>query len=282
MIYVRFVEKSDETGEATVTTTTCAGPPPPKKIRARKINHAPQPGASQPSKCMTSSPQVSQFVPRSLSIVEMLKLGKAINHTSTTISIYTFDLKGIAWSSQPKNVDFTIDVEPFETGGFRKAYKAISVEKEFEGCTWVIKRYLPKTIEDISTIGQTVEDHTRKVVQMHYLARNFAARLKGELIVSDSITLFGETLSYNKIFFGKISTGTPDEPECVTIEEFIDGSFEKYINNNGNICGNSSPTTDKAECLAHFSHERSNEEVMVVDVQGCGHCLFDPEIASRN
>lgn len=53
------------------------------------------------------------------------------------------------------------------------------------------------------------------------------------------------------------------------------------MNNNGNICGNSSPTTDKAECLAHFSHERSNEEVMVVDVQGCGHCLFDPEIASK-
>ena len=36
----------------------------------------------------------------------------------------------------------------------------------------------------------------------------------------------------------------------------------------------------KAEFLAHFSYEKSDYQVMFVDVQGVGYELFDPEIAS--
>ena len=112
---------------------------------------------------------------------------------------------------------------------------------------------------------------------MHYLARNFAAKLKEELLASDNEILFGETMSYKKIFMGKIGE------EYVTVEEFVEGTFHKYINNNGNICEseNADPLTKKAECLAHFSYERSEREVMLLDSQGCGSCLFDPEIASK-
>ena len=35
----------------------------------------------------------------------------------------------------------------------------------------------------------------------------------------------------------------------------------------------------KAECLVCYSYQHSNEEVMLVDVQGVGYSLFDPEIA---
>lgn len=122
-----------------------------------------------------------------------------------------------------------------------------------------------------------MEQHTKKVVQMHYLARNFAARLRQELQSSDNLMLFGETLRYNKIFLGKL-----DSDEYVTVEEFVEGSFVKHINNNGHICGDTSnPLCNKAECLAHYSFERSNKEVMIVDIQGCDYLLFDPEIASK-
>ena len=47
--------------------------------------------------------------------------------------------------------------------------------------TWVIKKYLPKSISDIQATGQSIEQHTKKVVQMHYLARNFAGRLSQQL-----------------------------------------------------------------------------------------------------
>ena len=89
--------------------------------------------------------------------------------------------------------------------------------------------------------------------------------------------LFEETLRYNKIFWVSF-----DANEYVTVEEYVEGSFVKHINNNGQVCGDtSSPLCNKAECLAHYSFERSNKEIMVVDTQGCDYFLFDPEIASR-
>ena len=33
--------------------------------------------------------------------------------------------------------------------------------------------------------------------------------------------------------------------------------------------------------MAHFSYEHSDENIMVVDMQGSDYVLFDPEIASR-
>jgi hypothetical protein len=139
-----------------------------------------------------------------------------------------------------------------------------------------VLRYLERSIDDIGATNQTVEQHTKKVVQMHYLARNFAARLHQELEQSSVSDVFGETLKYNKVFLGKIDS------EYVTVEEFAPGPFKKYINNTGNISGDpTSSISQKAECLAHYSYERSNEELMVLDIQGCNNILFDPEIASK-
>lgn len=76
---------------------------------------------------------------------------------------------------------------------------------------------------------------------------------------------------------GKIT----EEQEYVPVEEYVEGNFGKYVNNNGEICGNSGCLTEKAECLTQFSFERSNKEIIVVDIQGCGPLLFDPQIASR-
>ena len=126
-------------------------------------------------------------------------------------------------------------------------------------------------------MGQSLEEHTKKVVQMHYLVRNFTAKLKEELVAQDNEVLFGETFSYKKIFMGKIGE------EYVTIEEFVDRTFQKYVNNNGNVCckGGHSALFDQAECLAHFTYERSEKEVMLLDIQGYEYSLIDPEIASK-
>ena len=42
---------------------------------------------------------------------------------------------------------------------------------QFMGTTWVIKRYLPSAVKRINSIGQTVQQHTQKVVQMHLLSQ---------------------------------------------------------------------------------------------------------------
>ena len=42
---------------------------------------------------MESGASPSKFVPRSLSVVDMIKLGKVINKKTTSVQIYTFGMK---------------------------------------------------------------------------------------------------------------------------------------------------------------------------------------------
>ena len=59
----------------------------------------------------------------------------------------------------------------------------------------------------------------------------------------------------------------------------MEGKFDKYINNDGKLCyGRHKIISEKAEFLVHYSYEKSNHELMLLDIQGCGYRLFDPEI----
>ena len=114
------------------------------------------------------------------------------------VEVFHFDLAEMLWS-KPIKMDFIIEAEPFTSGEFRQAFKATSKHQEFKNAIWVTKKYTDNTKADILETKQTLEEHTKKCVQMHYLARNFSAKLKEEVIASGNI-LFGETLQYNKIF----------------------------------------------------------------------------------
>ena len=54
--------------------------------------------------------------------------------------------------------------------------------------------------------------------------------------------------------------GKREDGEIVAVEEFVEGEFTKYINNNGLLCGSVTETRSKAESLAHYSYECSNKE----------------------
>ena len=86
---------------------------------------------------------------------------------------------------------------------------------------------------------------------------------------------FGECFNYNTVYFGKINH------ECITVEEFLPGDFQKYINNNGSICLNDLDITEKAETFVHYTYEKSNKRLMMTDLQGVGYQLCDPEIATQ-
>ena len=58
----------------------------------------------------------------------------------------------------------------------------------------------------------------------------------------------------------------------VTVEEYIPGSFTKYINNNGQINFNLShdikELLEKCECFVHYSYVSTDKKMMVVDLRG--------------
>ena len=64
--------------------------------------------------------------------------------------------------------------------------------QEFHGQQWVVRRYLASAV---AIIKQTVEQHTKRVVKMHMLARNFAKKMEQELEQGGDLELYGPTLS---------------------------------------------------------------------------------------
>ena len=55
--------------------------------------------------------------------------------------------------------------------------------------------------------------------------------------------------------------------------------MSRFVNNDGTPYGNKGDMIlQKAECLVHFSYEKSNYLVMLLDVQRVDYELFDPEV----
>ena len=83
------------------------------------------------------------------------------------------------------------------------------------------------------------------------------------------------TFKYSKVYY------TNFNGEYITVEEFIEGTFAKYKNNTGEICGDvSSEISLIAEAFVHFTYFNSNQQLMVSDIQGVDYWLCGPEIAS--
>ena len=200
------------------------------------------------------------------------KLATVIKYTSTPLELFEFDVHSMTWSNGT-TVNFVVDEKVLGAGGFREVFKATSDAHEFADSIWAVKKYLPEAITIIGKTNQTVMEHTKKVVQMHMLAKNFAEQLAKKLKENGKLVEYGQTFKYRKIFMV--------QPGNIVVEQFVEGEFVKFLNNTGAVCGEDSELRQKAESLTHFSYEKSDKQLMIVDVQGCGYDLYDPEIASR-
>ena len=130
VIHVRFIESVEVDGE------DADAEPEHKKMRIG----SPLNSLSTCSGFAREQPQ--RHYPKSLSISKMLKLGKTIEETSTSIEIFPFNMEEMSWSTCGEHADFSVAKEPFAAGGFREAYKASSNSVRFKANAWVVKKYL--------------------------------------------------------------------------------------------------------------------------------------------
>lgn len=273
LIHVRFLpggkstyEKIEDSEPTSVASTSQC----PASSTVDEIFKEPE--VKKPKKPRQESPTK---YPLSLSVSDMIKLGK-LGQSTTVVKVYSFDISTKTWSQVPQTVEF-MEVQICGQGGFRKVSKATTKHPDFRQKGWVIKRYIEKAKDQILNLGLTLEEHTKKTVQMHLLARNFAKQLKNN--VKDEKE-FGEALRYHNIFLGETSDG-----DFVTVEEFIDGEFKKYLNNNGKVpkaIEDDDVNALKAQCLAHFSYAQSEGKLLLLDIQGSEEDLYDPEISSAD
>jgi hypothetical protein len=174
LIHVRFIPRTInvvDDDEADIENTSSL-PPAPSVVRKRKMESASTsyfsrsfPDSKRPT---TSNGSPSKCYPKRLSVLDMMKLGKIVDSRKTTVvDLYSFDIDLMTWSKVPQTVQFLVEVNPLGQGGFRSAYKATTRHAEFKKCSWVIKKYLPEAAATIEATNHSLEDHNKKVVQMH-------------------------------------------------------------------------------------------------------------------
>ncbi len=188
-----------------------------------------------------------------------------------TLKLERFDITTKEWF-EDKKLTITMCSEKFASGGFRDAFKC----SEINGTIWVLKLYNEKAKDAIQNqMHTTLESHARKEVQMQEVARYIAQKLERKAPIQ-----FGESLQYKKVYY----TTLDDQP--ANIEEYILGIFNKYVNNNDSRAATSAMSPDekeifeKAQALSHFSYETTKRNIMLLDIQGAGKLLSDPEMAT--
>ena len=135
-----------------------------------------------------------------------------------------------------------------------------------------------KLYQDAGKKCYTEEEQGKNSVQMHTLGKNIADKL-GEKVCFET---YGQHFVYSPLYFGKLVDGT-----VVTIEQYLEGQFNKYVNNNGDICNQGEfeeekVMQEKAEALIHFPYENSQKQLMLLDIQGFDYKLIDSAIATVN
>ena len=221
-------------------------------------------------------PQVpSTAFPKSVCIADLMhaaKLVKPPDVTQITLTLESYDITAKKWETC-RNLTILKDNQKFAEGGFRNAFLATSNDQSVHS-KWVIKETKEDMMSQVThTFNITLAEHTRKQVQMNAVARSIAMSFRKKAPEN-----FGECFHYKKVFFSRIE----DTP--VTIEEYIPGTFTKYLNNNGLVIEAISEDhkiiVAKAECFVHYSFEATKDQIMVLDIQGVRYNLCDPEIAS--
>ena len=258
VLHIRFIPKSNEVCD-------------PSRAREETRNRA----AARPVKSELVRPALAlpapSKIPASVPLSAMLQIGKLIQPKvdAVTLQLEQFDLKAREWLP-PFEVKVSLSKEKFASGAFRDAYEATVISGGLQpGEKYVVKKFKEEQTKEVERLFHSIEDHTRKMVQMNSLARNFAMKL-----ALDAPAEFGQTFSYTKVYLGKLNG------ECVTLESYLNGTFQKYINNTGDIFGVGSELSMKAETFVHYSYVKSAKQLMIVDIQGVNYALCDPEIAS--
>ena len=126
----------------------------------------------------------------------MVQIGKLIQPKvdAVTLQLEQFDLRAREWLP-PFEVKVSLNKEKFARRAFRDAYKATVISGELQpGEKYVLKKFKEEQTKEVERLFHSIEDHTRKIVQMNSLARNFAMKL-----AMDALAEFGQTFSYSKV-----------------------------------------------------------------------------------
>lgn len=168
--------------------------------------------------------------------------------------ISEWDLSTGQWVRTETKV--ALSVEPFSRGNMRASYYLIDFSKF--GCRLVAKRYLKESVSS----DQYFDD-----VSMHSVSGHWA-RLYNSMNPPKKVTFVPAAV---------VELPHRHPPLVLAMEPLLEGAFEKYNNNCGYIPDDVRWTP---QAFSHFTYIYSQNELMIVDIQGVNDLYTDPQILS--
>ncbi|KAF3160786.1 hypothetical protein TWF225_003160 [Orbilia oligospora] len=152
-----------------------------------------------------------------------------------------------------------------------------------------------KEIDSLASYARTAASKNQMVVKSYKIGdvnENFAYIMENMRLQSlcKALAVEFNTFSKNEPQIDFITaaclkspSGSPNEQEeCLALEPFVAGVYEKYNNYCGYVKNPSNQLSDTAQAYSHFSFERSRGALLVCDLQGVGSRLSDPTIHTRD
>jgi hypothetical protein len=235
----------------------------------------------------------NQILPTHLSLIKNVIVNKHPNFYSLGNAIeleavcHSFFLKkdrhtNINWKNpfiQHSEVKskITIGTDPFSEGCNRLAFymKDKTLEQNL-----VAK--LPKSIKASEYSIDGLKKELEAITICQHLVSEFNERVVN--MVPDTRLLFNFINCYIYEILNKIngSDTSLDSYNLYTVENYIEGEYVKYNNNAGWISQNVTDQVLLAQTFSHFSWQITKGYLCVVDLQGVGGYLTDPQIHCLN
>lgn len=126
----------------------------------------------------------------SLSISDILIAGKLVrpkDEIQEELLLESYNVQLNQWFKEGKKI--FMETEKFAEGAFRNAYNATSYLPSNQ--KWVIKRFKEEKWADIEPVyNMSVEEHTRKQVQTHMVAKSIASQLERKVKEPPYVAIF--------------------------------------------------------------------------------------------
>lgn len=179
----------------------------------------------------------------------------------------SFDVDTLEWNSSSTRVK--LDLVPFATGQLRNAYYLQDLG-EVSSSNTPPRLLVAKFSQRQSDPGSYLSDVEMQAVCAHYAA------------------LYNEHEPPLKVYYARswlLKLRDRNDLVC-SVEEYLQGSYVKYSNNNGYV-GKETSTTEERErntpqSFSHFSFVASDYRLMIVDIQGVNDQYTDPQIHSAD
>jgi hypothetical protein len=160
--------------------------------------------------------------------------------------------------------------EPFSYGAMRYAFYMKDTELDQN-----LVAKIPKTLNKRYHTLENLKRELEAITICNHLAYDFNNRIVGTVPNTKLLLNFIHCYIYEIL-------DDLHPYKYYTVENHIEGNYVKYNNNAGWIAQNITDQTLIAQAFSHFSWQLSKGYLMVVDLQGVGGYLTDPQIHCLN